>query len=695
MKNISKSIDKVDAHEKIAGETAYISDIKREDMVYAMTLRSPVASGTIRNITLPTLPEGYAAVGPEDIPGRNLVTMIYEDWPVFPEKRVNYIGEPLMLLLGPDKERLASLLDAVEVDIEEDTPVLDYSHSGVHLHYEKGDSDKAFADADRIIEETYTTGYQEQAYIEPQGFVGYIEDETYTVIGSIQCPYYVHEAVKVTLDETDENVRVLQAPVGGAFGGKEEFPSVMATQLAVALKKIKRPIKMIYEREEDMVSTTKRHPSKTTIRAAVKDGRITGMTSHIGIDGGAYIGLSEVVLSRGMLAATNAYTIEHLDVDGDVYLTNTVPNGAFRGFGAPQMIYAIEMFMHHAAKELGEDPFSFRKAHMVKQGDWTSTGGKFRDPILLDEMIEKAADISDYHKKRKAYEDENVYKGIGMSWFFHGCGFTGSGEQHIIKSRVEVEKDAQDTVYIHVAAVDMGQGPKTTLRKIVADVLDLPIERVIFDYPDTHRVPDSGPTVASRTAMIVGGLLARAAKTLKETWREGEAQKVEKRYQQPDYVEWDGECMKGDAYPAYSWGVNVVEVEVDKHTYEIDVKDVYSVYDLGKAIDERIVLGQADGGQAQGVAYGYLEVMSRENGRLKQTNMTDYIIPTAMDMPKTDNHLIDNPYPYGPYGAKGGGELTLVGGAPAVAQAIEQAVGRRVRDIPATPEYLMELIHNG
>ncbi len=695
-KDISESIRKVDSEEKISGRAPYTSDISIDGMLYAKTVRSPIARGTIKNIKLPKMPEGYHTVDASDIPKRNVVKMIYEDWPVFAEKDVNFIGEPIMLVVGPDKETVMNLADAVEIDFEEKDPVFDFKNSGVQLHFDKGDVDAAFERAAKTVEYEYETGYQEQAYIEPQGFVGYPEDGGYTLVGSIQCPYYVKNAVLDTMGEEEDKVRVIQAPVGGAFGGKEEFPSVTACQLAVALKKIQKPIKFIYEREEDMETTTKRHPSKTKMEAALDvDNNIIGIRSNLALDGGAYIGLSGVVLSRGMLAVTNAYTVDNLDVSGDVYITNTVPNGAFRGFGAPQMIFAIEMFIHHIAKDVGEDPFAFRKRHMVKQGDKTSTSGTFRDPIILSDMVDKAVEISDYHNKAKAYEDKDTFKGIGMSWFLHGCGFTGSGESDIIKAQVKLKKDDKDNVHILVAAVDMGQGPKTTFRKLVADLLDVPIEQVTFNYPDTRYVPDSGPTVASRTMMVVGGLLARAAKSLKEEWIAGEEQTITKQYKQPEYIEWDQDTMRGDAYPAYSWGVNVVEVEVSKVTYEVTVKNAWNIYDLGKAIDERIVLGQADGGQAQGIAYGYLEVMNHEQGKLKQKNMTDYIIPTSVDVPKMENHIMDNPYPLGPYGAKGVGELTLVGGAPAVALAIEQAIGRKVKKIPATPESIMELIDNG
>jgi len=691
LKDISIPINKVDNDEKTSGKALYTADIKMEGMLYAFTLRAAISHGEIKDITYPDLPEGYFIVDHRDVPGKNIVKVIFNDMPIFTDKKITYLYEPIALVIGPDKNILSKIIDEIKITYKEEKPVFDWIDSVINYHFDKGEGIKAFENQE-IIEYDYETSYQEQAYIEPQGFIGYPEGDKTTLIGSIQCPYYVKNAVLQALGETEENVRIIQAAVGGAFGGKEEFPSLIGCQLAVAVKKIKKPIQLIYEREEDMSVTTKRHPAKVNFKAVIKDGKVHALSAKVGIDAGANIGLSGVVLSRALLAVSGVYRIDNLDVYGDVYKTNTVPNGAFRGFGAPQMFFAIEMFMEHIAKKIGVEPIGFKIKHMAKQGDFTSTMGMFRDPVLLPEMIEKAKEVSKYDELRKQYDNDS-FKGIGMSLFFHGCGFTGAGEKNIIKAKVRLKKE-KDLVNILVAAVDMGQGVKTTFRKLISHLLEIDIDRVIFDNPDTDFVPDSGPTVASRTMMIVGGILARAAKEMKERFAE-DSFVVEKEYEQPDYIKYDEETFRGDAYPAYSWGVNVVEVEVDKLTYQVYIKNAWSVYDIGKSIDDRIVQGQADGGLAQGLAYGYLEVMNHKNGKIMQKNMTDYIIPTAMDMPPMETYLFENPYAYGPYGAKGVGELSLIGGAPAVAIAIEQAIKKNVYKIPVSPEYIMELINNG
>ncbi|MCD6322387.1 MAG: molybdopterin-dependent oxidoreductase, partial [Clostridiales bacterium] len=542
----------------------------------------------------------------------------------------------------------------------------------------------------------YTTGYQEHIYLEPQGVIGTYEDNKVTILGSMQCPYYIKNAVMQVLNDDGNGVRVQQATTGGAFGGKEEFPSLIACQVAVAAAKLKRPVSLIYERTEDIIASTKRHPSKIKFSAAIGPHfTVDAINAQVSLDSGAYIGLSDVVLQRAMIAASGVYTIDNLSISGDVYETNSVPNGAFRGFGAPQMFFAIEMFMEHIAKELQQPPFEFKLRYVAEKGDATSTGGQFWDTILLKDMIHKVWDVSDYQRKTTEFSQSESNRGIGMSLFLHGCGFTGSGEQKHIKAVVRLRKNKDDTVTVLAANTDMGQGAATTLRKIAARVLEIPIEKVIYNKPDTDLVPDSGPTVASRTIMIVGGLIARAAKKLKEKWKSGVEILVEERYKQPDYIKWDEDRLHGDAYPAYSWGVVICEVEVDPVTFRVDLKDLWSIYDIGKAIDERIVIGQIEGGLLQGIAYGMLEVMDCREGIIQQKNVTDYIIPTAADSINMNTYIMDNPYPLGPYGAKGAGELPTVGGAPAVAMAIENAIGKKITKIPVTPEYIMELMKNG
>jgi CO/xanthine dehydrogenase Mo-binding subunit len=524
------------------------------------------------------------------------------------------------------------------------------------------------------------------------------ENEKISVYGSIQCPYYVKNALIAAFGWENDRIRIVPTTVGGAFGGKEDYPSLIAGHAAFAAFKTGKPVQLVFDRSEDIEVTPKRHPSVIKLKAALdEDNQIIALEADIRLNAGAYSGLSNVVLQRTMFNIAGVYHIPSLKVKGRAVATNTVPSGAFRGFGAPQAIFAIEMHMNLIAEKLNIDPLDFKVKHMAQKDDSTATGGTYRQDIILPELIETVDNMSGYRRKVEEFarQKDNGWKGIGLSLFLHGCGFTGSGERDHIKATVKLRKLTCGKVEILVANVDMGQGLRTTLKKIVAKVLDLPMADIVYENPDTDRVPDSGPTVASRTVMIVGKLLEEAAIKLKSIKNESGEIEVTQKYLHPTDIVWDDTKFAGDAYPAYSWGVNAVEVEVDPLTYEIEVKGVWTAFDIGKAIDDRIIQGQLEGGILQGLGWGTIEVMECKQGKIQQRTVTDYIIPTSMDFAKIESRLIDNPYEKGPFGAKGAGELFLIGAAPALAAAVSNALGVPIQRLPVTPEYLMEVIKNG
>ncbi len=705
---ISRPAPKVDNREKLAGEAVYLGDLVPEGMLFAKTLRSERPRAVIKAVQLPPLPEGYFIVDRRDVPGKNRVKIILDDQPFFAEDRVNYIGEPILLVVGPEKERILELLAAIRVDYEELAPVLTLEEAErgevepiygqrncfAEYRYSRGEAEARMAGARRVIEAEYRTGYQEHAYLEPQGVLAVYKDGKITVHGSIQCPYYVKNALIQALGWEAERVRVVQTTTGGAFGGKEDYPSLLAGQAAVAALKTKRPVQLLLDRAEDIEATTKRHPAVIKLRAGLDEtDRLVALVAEIRMNAGAYAGLSNVVLQRAMFNIAGVYHLPSLAVKGWALATNTVPTGAFRGFGAPQAIFAIESHLERIAAEVGRDSLDYKMAHMARRGDATATGGTYRQDIKLPELIAAVEAMSGYRRKRAEFDKSagRTRHGIGISLFLHGCGFTGSGERDHIRARVKLRRLADGRVEILVANVDMGQGLQTALSKIVAQTLDLPLDRIVFDRPDTDRVPDSGPTVASRTVMIVGKLLELAARRLKTAGTGAGEIEVVEDYRHPEEMRWDDGTFTGDAYPAYSWGVNAVEVEVDAVTCEISITGVWSAFDVGTAIDERIVRGQIEGGILQGLGYGSLEVMDCQGGRIQQRSVTDYIIPTALDCPAIASRLIDNPYDGGPFGAKGVGELTLIGAAPALAAAVSQAAGIPIRRLPITPESLLEV----
>ena len=703
MEPISKSVVRKDHAPKITGTSIYVDDYANTGVLTGRFLRSKTARARIVSVTVPELPPGYFYVDKDDVPGVNKVHIVMDDTPVFAQDTVEYIGEPIAMVVGPDVRQVEAILAGIRVEYEELEPVLDLRRADtVFFDYEygRGDLEKAFAEADQVFTEEFSTGYQDQTYLETQGMMAEPEpDGRMFVHGSLQCVYYVHTALMQALGCGPEDVHVLQDVTGGGFGGKEDFPSILGCQVAVAAKKAGAPVRCVFSRREDLEFTPKRHPSLCTYRAAVKDGRVTAMDIEVLFNAGAYTTLSAVVLQRGVICASGVYNIEHLHVHGKALKTNTVPSGAYRGFGAPQTFFAVEMFMDHIAKDLGEDSLEFKERHLVKQGDKTSTSGIYHFPVPLPDMIEEVSAACDFRRKHKEYarlQTGRFRRGIGMSLYFHGAGFTGSGERDIIKAVCRLAKHADGTVEILAANGEIGQGLRTTFPKIVAKELGLPLEKVRFEHPDTARVPDSGPTVASRSLMIVGELLRRCAVRLREAWIDGEEQMVEEHFKEPDFmIPFYLDKFQGDAYPTYAWGVNAIEVEVDTYTGLTKILGAYGSFDVGTPMDEGIVMGQMEGGFLQGIGYASMESMDYDSrGRIRNNSFSDYLIPTAADVPNLTCMLHVEKYPDGPYGAKGAGELPLVGAPGAYVEAMEQALGGsvRLRHAPFTPEDTMKVI---
>jgi len=702
MRDISRSVMKKDHAPKMNGSAMYVGDFAPDDLLFGKLVRSPYARAKVLGIVLPKLPTGFFAVDAHDVPGVNQVHVVMDDSPVFAETTVEYIGDPVLMIVGPDEDKVKQLAGETRVDYEPLPPVLDIRKGETAFfdyHFGRGDVDDAFAKADKVYEEQFETGYQEQAYLETQGLIADYNDGKITVHGSMQCPYYIHGALAKAMNLSPDRVRVVQDVTGGGFGGKEDYPSILACQLAVAAYKAGgKPVRIWYDRREDIEFTSKRHPSLCTYKVAVKDGCVTAMDIDVLFNAGAFTTLSAVVLQRGIIASPGAYKVENISVRGRAIKTNTVPNGAFRGFGAPQTFFAVEMMMDHIARDRGEDPLAFKSRHLVKQGDPTSTNGQYHFPVPLPDMVEEVKAMSGYREKWMEYQKEQTgryRRGIGISLWFHGAGFTGSGERDHIKAVTRLRKYPDGSVEILASQTDMGQGIKTTLCKIVANELNLPLDKVFYDNPDTDRVPDSGPTVASRSLMTVGELLRRAAINLRTQWKEGEDQTVEEHFKEPDFViPFYLDQFEGDAYPTYAWAVCATEVKVDTLTGVNEIVGTWASFDVGTPMDMNIVIGQMEGGLLQGLGYASMEQMTADDkGRIRNNSFTDYIIPTSVDVPVMQVKMHVQEYPLGPYGAKGAGELPLVGAASAYMAAMEQAVGGNISHIPFTTEDTLDALN--
>lgn len=697
MSEISKAVKKVDHDEKVNGSAKYVCDYSCENMLYGALVRSTIPHGNVIRITYPDLPEGYAVVDASDLPKENYLRDANDGQQIFATDHVHYIAEAIAMICGPDEDVVRELAAKTEVVYELLPAVCTVEESKdalVTYHYTKADVEQAFENASKVYKEDLHTGYQEQMYLEPNGMLAIWDHNKMVIYGSMQNPYYIKNSVMSVLGLESDQVQVKHCVTGGGFGGKEDYPSLLAVQAATASMKLQKPVKVILKRKEDVADTPKRHPTNLHYEVALDESnQITGMKIEIVYDGGAYQTVSATVMQRSMITCIGVYNIPSLQVDGRVMMTNKVPTGAYRGFGAPQTHFAVETLMNHIAAYVGEDPLSFKKRHLAKQGDLTSTSGVFHYPVILPDMIDKAIELTDYENKREKYEKQSgrIRKGIGMGLSIHGCGFTGSAEKDFLKSVASLQKYEDGSVEILASNSDMGQGVKTTFSKIVAKALDIPLSKVVISSPDTDRVPNSGPTVASRSIMIVGKLLEDAARELKGIWEDGKEQKVVRHYKHPEnLIPWCLDDFTGDPYPTYSWGVNVIEVELDTLTGESHVIGGCGVYDVGTAIDERVMKGQIEGGMLQGIGYASMEKMESVDGRIAQCSFTDYMVPTSMDTADIKTFMMDNLYENGPFGAKGAGELTLLGSGPAFVQALEQADDCRFSAIPITPEQVIK-----
>jgi CO/xanthine dehydrogenase Mo-binding subunit len=695
-RSVGRNVLRKEGADKVTGAARYIDDHTFPGLLYGRTIRSTIPAGRIVDVRPDLKASGFTVVTYTDIPGQNVVALIDDDQPALAEREVRHIAEAIVLLAHADRDAL--LAADVHVEYSPTPPIYDPEASPTtfkNIAIRKGDVAKGMAAADVVVDGEYRTGHQEQLYIETNGVIAVPgPNDAITLYGSMQCPYYVHRALKVLLGLPDDKVRVVQTETGGGFGGKEEYPSMIAGHAALLARKSGRPVKLIYDRVEDMLATTKRHPSIVRHRTGVtRDGRLTAMEIDAILDGGAYATLSAVVLSRGVIHASGPYRCDHVRIRGRATMTNTPPNGAFRGFGAPQTQFAVEAHMDRIAETLGLDPVRIREINALRPGDTTATGQRLGKDCSALQVLREAVKRTDFTRRRKKLAGTN--RGIGLSLFFHGSGFTGGGEVKLAsKASLELtERGAR----ILVASTEIGQGTRTMHAQIVADALGLPYDSVEVNAADTAMVPDSGPTVASRTCMVVGRILQRCAEEMRATLgrltpreylRRHGPLVVTKQYERPIEMSWDDTTYQGDAYGTYGWGCDVVEVEVDRDTWQVRPTAFTTVHEIGKAIHPLLAAGQIEGGSVQGLGYALLEEVAMRDGRMANAQLTNYIIPTTLDTPPLRVVMHGNPYKHGPFGAKGVGEMPIDGPAPAVINALRHA-GYDLREIPATPERIM------
>ncbi len=719
--------------DKLTGAAKYADDLVFPGAWYGATIRSTDAHA--RFVALDLDPafdwSKVVVVTAADVPGDNIVSSIKADQPILVPigGEIQHHAEPLALLAAPDRATLRAARHAVTVRTEKLPAIFDplvADHLFAAYELSSGDPDAALAAADLVIEGEYRVGHQEQLYIENNAMIAVPqEDGGVTVHGSLQCPYYVHAALKRGLGLDDDRARVIQAETGGGFGGKEEYPSVIALHAALLAGKASRPVRMIYDRHEDIAATTKRHPAIVRHRTGVThDGRLIAQDIEVVMDGGAYCTLTPVVLSRGAIHAGGPYRCPNVRIRARAARTNTPPNGAFRGFGAPQVEFAAETQLNRIAEMLDLSPLEIRRRNVYKVGDTTPTGQVLLDSVAGEEVLERAAEASAFEHLREGHAAartrrngaggapdspmrtgrDRIASGIGLALAWHGAGFTGSGEVKLA-SVASLELTAEGVIRILTASTEMGQGTKTIFPQLVAEALDVPIGEVEIAPQDTAYVPDSGPTVASRTAMVVGGLLIKAAQRLRgdvegvtggafaATYRDYAHShgplRIDQRFEPYPGVGFDDATYRGDAYPVFGWAACVAQVDVDLDTGEVHVRDVVAADDIGRVIHPVLAEGQVEGGTLQAVGYATIEEIKLRDGRYLNDRLATYIIPTALDAPRITTILVEAPFAGAPHGAKGVGELPMDVGAPAVIAAIADATGAWIGDLPASPERIL------
>ncbi len=716
---LQHNVVRPEGEEKVTGRARYADDLKTENALYGKTIRATVAHGRLRDIRfLPGVPwDEFTVVTAKDVPGQNAVTLMTLDQPFLCAEEILHKAEPIALIAHPDKGLVEKAAKLVELDVEPLPAVYTIEEAETHpeafgganpmQQYRIGAEaipQSVWDGCDLVLEETYRTGAAEQLYIEPNAMIAQVEVDAdgrakkVSVWGSLQCPFYVQKALAPLFGLPPGRVRVVQAETGGGFGGKEEYPNLIAGHAALlSWKAGGRPVRLVYDRQEDLWATTKRHPSRTTVKAGFsRDGTLRALDVDLHLNAGAYRTLSTVVLSRAVLHALGAYRCPHARARGRAWLTHSNPFGAFRGFGAPQALFALELHLSRCAHALGLDPAALRRKNLYRAGDAMPFGQVIEERIELDRMLDRALERSDYAAKKAAFEAFNETqratggtrrRGLGVAFSLHGCGFTGEGETRMAP-RLTLELQPDGRVDILAGSVEYGQGTVTTLAQIAAEALGVPVDWVRKRQPETDAVPDSADLKPGHTPEAFAAA-ARAAHG-----RRGAPLRVTVDYQRPAPADWDEAHYRGTPYAAYAWKCDVVAVELDLVDYATRCTAFHSVVEAGRVLNPLLAAGQIEGGNAQALGFALYEHTVMEEGAMANCQYTNYIIPTTADTPDIDVEFVEFPYANpGAYSAKGLGELPIDGPAPALAAAVAHALGGVfVNELPILPERVMDAL---
>ena len=740
-----EDVRRIDALEKVLGKTRYTTDIIDQEVLYLRIVRSPHAHAIVKKIDASgceKISGVIRVVTAKDVPGANEVGFFIQDQPLFCDKKVRFIGDAVAMVVAETPEAAELGIQSVKVEYEALPAIFDPQEAlrdgAVKIHekgnlldsyfVKKGDVEEGFRRADVIVKGTYQTPVQEQAYLETEAALAYPTQDGITVLGSLQCPFAVEKAVKIVLGKTVPTVRIILAPTGGAFGGKEDAPDEVCARAALATYLTKRPSLLAFSRQESIIFHPKRHPIRIEREIGLtKDGRITAVRAKVVLDGGAYASLSSRVLFQCVCLVAGAYDVPNVYVHGVVAYTNKVPMGAFRGFGKPQAHFAAELQMDEAAERLHMDPMELRRKNILRVGTRTATGQLLSTSVGLEECLVKATEESSWKTKRASYSASQsgvVRRGIGMACMIHPTSLGPLGVD-VGSAIVQVEEDG--SVHVRTGMTEYGQGLYTGYAKIVSKILGLKATRIEIEMADTGRTLDSGPTVASRGTVMGGKAIYMAARQLQDKMAKVAAQSLsckpeelvwesdtiinpsssrklsfrelvsecrgrgvelrEEAWNRATGINWDAQKGEGSPWKSYSWAVHVAEVQVDTDTGKVDVLNYVAAHDSGTVLVPTQFKSQIYGGVVQGLGYALMEDLVIDNGRILNPSFLDYYIPTAADIPPIKPILVEAPdTENGPFGAKGIGEPPIEPVAAAVANAIYNALGFSIREFPYSPE---------
>ena len=764
---VGKHMQRWDAIEKILGKARFTADYANlyKNLVYVYSVRTKYAHARIRKIDVSEaekVPGVLKVITHKDIPGVNDVGYVIPDQPLLAYNKVRYIGDIIALIVAEDPyiaeeaaekvyvdcEPLPVILDPLEivdpVTLEEKKHVLihDERESDVVARYRirTGDVKKGFEQAEVIVENEYRTPYVEHAYMEPEAALAIPEpDGGITVIASTQCPYEARRAIAKVLAMPFNKIRVAVPPLGGGFGGKEDVANEIGTKAALAALLTGRPAIAVHKREESVIGHSKRHPAIMWYKhGATRDGKLVAVEARIILDTGAYASLGPFVAWRATVHSVGPYKVPNAKVDTVAVYTNGVYAGAFRGFGNPQIHFAVEQQMDLLAEELGMDPVEFRLKNILRNGDRTVHGQLLDHGVGLEEALIKAAKAADWYRKRAEYAKQTgtIRKGIGVALLWHGNSIGAEGADY---SAVSIIINRDGSITFRTGLIDMGQGAIQGLIMLAAEVLGVPPEYFRVEMPDTASVPDAGPTVASRSTAMGGNATLVAAYKLRKKLNEVAADLLKcdpddieirgpevycrsdptKKIRWTDLVEecfwrgvslqeygyyrapkakWEDETGHGEPYFTYTFGAIIAEVTVDMETGKTYVERMVTAYDIGRVVNRVGAELHAEGGAIQGLGYALMEeLVHSPEGKVWNPNLYAYYMPTILDIPKEIIPVfVEAGYIRGPFGAKGLGEPSINGIAPAIANAIANAVGVRIKSLPITPEKVyLELKRKG